>query len=87
MTRSTKTMSGSFRRCAYRSSTISSISTITHRPHGVLAGQTPAGHHKARPAIDAPVISYVLIPLFPDRGLSFSPGKPMIRDGRLRHGD
>jgi hypothetical protein len=26
-------------------------------------------------------------PLIPDRGLSFSPGKPMIRDGRLRHGD
>jgi hypothetical protein len=39
----------------------------------------PAGYHKARPAIDAPVISYVLIPLIPDRRLSFSPGKPMTR--------
>jgi hypothetical protein len=43
-----------------------------------LAGQTPAGDHKTRPAIDAPVISYVLIPLIPDRRLSFSPGKPMV---------
>ena len=46
--------------------TVPSISAITTGPRGVLAGQTPAGYHKARPAIDAPVISDVLIRLIPD---------------------
>ena len=53
------------------------------RPRRTNPGRLP----QSAPSNRCPVISYVLIPLIPDRGLSFSPGKPMIRNGRLRHGD
>jgi hypothetical protein len=66
--------------------TVPGISAIT-------TGPTASSPDKPRPVTtkraehDAPVISDVLIPLIPDRGLSPSPGKPMTRHGRLRHGD
>jgi hypothetical protein len=53
------------------------------RPRRTNPGRLP----QSAPSNRCPVISDVLIPLIPDRGLSSSPGKPMTRHGRLRHGD